>query len=118
MTKDIRGGKWVDSFNTGVMLIHPSTTEYKRLTGLLDDGMQFEQVMADQGFLNAVYKSDWHEIGFKNNANLALYRFQKKYWEDHDLDDIKIIHYTMQKPWKCKVNGPYGPICKLWVVAP
>ena len=115
VTKDIRARKWVETFNSGVLLLHPSTKEFDRLHKLLYSGIQFDFVMSDQGFLNEVYKDDWHEIGFVNNANLALYRFQRKFWDQHKLEDINIIHYTMQKPWKCKANGSYGPICKLWI---
>lgn len=117
VTKDIRARKWVDTFNSGVLLLHPDEKEYKRLIELLNSGLVFDYVMSDQGFLNEVYKDDWHEIGFLNNANLALYRFQREFWDQHNVSDINIIHYTMQKPWKCKPNGPYGPICKIWINA-
>jgi len=117
VTKDIRGGKWVETFNSGVMVLHPSLKEHERLVELLYSGLQFEFIMSDQGFLNEVYKDNWHEIGFVNNANLALYKFQRKFWDDHKLEDINVIHYTMQKPWKCRPKGPYGPICKLWINA-
>jgi len=114
VTKDIRGGKWVDTFNSGVMVLHPNLKEHKRLVELLYSGLQFEFVMSDQGFLNEVYKDNWHEIGFVNNANLAVYRFQRKYWDNYNLEDFNVIHYTMQKPWKCKRNGAYMPICNVW----
>lgn len=118
VTKDIRNRKWVDTFNSGVMLLHPSEKDYNYLMKLLmDKTFEFEYVMSDQGFLNAVYKDNWHEIGFIYNANLALYRFQRPFWDEHKLEDIRIIHYTMQKPWKCQANGPYGPICKIWIDA-
>ncbi|KAL7535397.1 hypothetical protein ACHAWF_005159 [Thalassiosira exigua] len=117
VTKDIRAKKWVDTFNSGVLLLHPSAGEYDRLHKLLYSGMEFEYIMSDQGFLNEVYKDDWKEIGFVNNANLALYRFQRAFWDEHKLEDINIVHYTMQKPWKCQPRGPYGPICKLWIDA-
>lgn len=118
VTKDIRNRKWVDTFNTGVMLLHPSEDVYNYLIKLvMDEKFEFEYIMSDQGFLNAVYKDDWHEIGFLNNANLALYRFKREFWDEHKLEDIKIIHYTMQKPWRCNANGPYGPICKVWIDA-
>ena len=117
VTKDIRAKKWVDTFNSGVMLLHPSQAEHERLVKLLRSGMKFEYVMSDQGFLNEVYKDNWHEIGFVNNANLALYRFQREFWDQHKLEDINVIHFTMQKPWKCQVKGAYGPICELWVNA-
>ena len=117
VTKDIRGGQWVETFNSGVMVLHPSMKEHKRLVDLLYSGLQFEFIMSDQGFFNEVYKDNWHEIGFVNNANLALYRFQRKFWDEHKLEDINVIHYTMSKPWHCKPKGPYGPICKLWINA-
>ena len=118
VTKDIRNKKWVETFNSGVMLLVPSLPEHKRLLGLLYSGMQWEFVMADQGFLNSVYGDDWHEIGFVYNANLALYRFQRAFWKAEGggqaLEKVAIIHYTMQKPWKCRSQGPYGAICDLY----
>jgi len=118
VTKDIRERKWVSTFNSGVLLLHPSLEEYKRLRDLLTSGIVFEYIMSDQGFLNEVYKNDWHEIGFVNNANLALYKFQRKFWDEHSLEQINVIHYTMKKPWKCKANdAAYGNICKIWVDA-
>jgi alpha-N-acetylglucosamine transferase len=117
VTKDIRGGKWVETFNSGVMVLHPTLKEHERLVELLYSGLQFEFIMSDQGFLNEVYKENWHEIGFVNNANLALYKFKREFWNEHKSEDINVIHYTMQKPWKCKPKGPYGPICTLWINA-
>lgn len=117
VTKDIRERKWVSGFNSGVLLLQPSTDEYKRLRDLLGSGIVFEYIMSDQGFLNVVYKDDWQEIGFVNNANLAVYRFDREFWDKHPLEQINVIHYTMAKPWKCKVRGPYGPICKVWIAA-
>jgi alpha-N-acetylglucosamine transferase len=117
VTKDIRNKKWVDTFNSGVMVLHPSQKEHDRLLTLLRSGMEFEYVMSDQGFLNAVYKENWHEIGFVNNANLALYRFQRDFWDQHKLEDINVIHYTMLKPWKCVLKGAYRPVCEIWINA-
>merc|ERR1740139_1370496 len=111
VTKDFRERKWVDSFNSGVLLLHPSINEYKRLRKLLISGIEFEYIMSDQGFLNVVYKDDWHEIGFVNNANLAVYRFDREFWDKYPLEQINAIH------WKCKASGPYGPICKVWIAA-
>lgn len=117
VTKDIRGGKWVETFNSGVLLLQPSEKEFQRIHTLLYSGIEFEYIMSDQGFLNEIYKDDWMEIGFVNNANLALYRFQRKFWDEHRIEDINIIHYTMSKPWNCSPQGSYGPICKLWLNA-
>jgi len=117
VTKDIRGGQWVETFNSGVLLLHPTTEEYNRLLKLLGSGMEFEYIMSDQGFLNEVYKDNWHEIGFLNNANLAVYTADREFWNSHKQEEINIIHYTMSKPWKCSPNGRYGPICLIWHTA-
>jgi len=115
VAKDIRNKVWVETFNSGVLLLHPRESEFERLVQLLRSGIEFEYIMSDQGFLNVVYKNDWHDIGFVNNANLALYRFQRKFWDQHQLSDINIIHYTMEKPWKCNSqDNRYGPICAVW----
>jgi hypothetical protein len=113
-----RSGKWVETFNSGVLLLHPSEKEYEQLIKLLRSGIEYEYSSSDQGFLNVVYKDDWHEIGFFNNANLAVYVKDRKTWDSYNIDDINIIHYTMKKPWKCGENGRYGPICKIWLDAP
>eukprot|EP00543_Licmophora_paradoxa_P005692 CAMPEP_0202449012 /NCGR_PEP_ID=MMETSP1360-20130828/7803_1 /ASSEMBLY_ACC=CAM_ASM_000848 /TAXON_ID=515479 /ORGANISM="Licmophora paradoxa, Strain CCMP2313" /LENGTH=204 /DNA_ID=CAMNT_0049066819 /DNA_START=1 /DNA_END=615 /DNA_ORIENTATION=- len=117
VTKDIRDKKWVKTFNSGVLLLEPSVKEFDRLIHLLRSGMEFDYVMSDQGFLNAVYGSNWHEIGFLNNANIALYKFQRQFWDKHSFQDINIIHYTMEKPWKCKPHSFYAPMCKVWLEA-
>lgn len=117
VTKDIRDKKWVDTFNSGVLLLHPDEEEYKRLIELLYSGIKYDFIMSDQGFLNEVYKDNWHEIGFVNNANTALYRFKRKFWDEHKPEDINIIHYTMKKPWKCKQNDQYKAPCDVWLNA-
>ena len=53
VTKDIREKKWVDTFNSGVMLIHPNKIEYKRLVDLLHSGLKFDFIMSDQGMINS-----------------------------------------------------------------
>jgi lipopolysaccharide biosynthesis glycosyltransferase len=91
--------------------------EHNRLVQLLYSDMVFDYIMSDQGFLNEVYKDNWHEIGFVNNANLALYAFKRDFWNQHKPEDINVIHFTMTKPWKCDRKGQYGPICALWIDA-
>ena len=96
VTKDIRNKQWVETFNSGVMVLHPSEKEHKRLVDLLYSGLEFDFVMSDQGFLNEVYKDNWHEIGFVNNANLALYKFKREFWDQHKVEDINVIHYMIR----------------------
>ena len=81
VTKDVMARKWVETFNSEVIVLHLTFKEHQRLIELLGSGLQFDFIMSDQGFLNEVYRTDWHEIGFVNNANLALYAFQREFWD-------------------------------------
>ena len=110
--RDIRNSVWQEGFNMGVFMIQPNASEFKRLLILKDDKkFHFEVVMAEQGFLNAVYRDMWGDIGFVNNANLAAYVQDRKLWDSFD-GQINVIHYTMEKPWNCGYE--YASVCRLW----
>jgi lipopolysaccharide biosynthesis glycosyltransferase len=111
--RDLRNFVWQETFNMGVFMIKPSATEFKRMVELKDgESIQFETAMSEQGFLNEVYKNQWGNIGFRNNANLAAYTQQRNFWDEKEAAGLNVIHYTMEKPWGC---GPqYAKICSLW----
>ena len=110
--QDFRDESWVDTFNMGVFIVKPNLSEYQRLIQLKDNpDFKYEAIMSEQGFLNEVYKNKWLDIGFKNNANLALFAYLPTYWHKHELS-INIIHFTMSKPWSC--TRRYKAICELW----
>jgi alpha-N-acetylglucosamine transferase len=112
VTKDIRAGLWQETFNMGVFSIKPNRTEFKRLVDLKNDfNFKFETTMSEQGFLNEVFKNQWFEFGFENNANLAVYSQQRNYWNEHE-SKINVIHYTMNKPWAC--SNEYMAVCNIW----
>ena len=67
--------------------------------------------MSEQGFLNVAYKDLWYEIGFENNANLAVYSQKRDFW-DAKIDFITVIHFTMEKPWAC--SDTYKEPCEFW----
>lgn len=111
-TRDIMAGKWQSGFNLGVFSIIPNRTEYERLLYFKDDeSFEFQTDMAEQGFLNVLYKNQWYDFGFENNANLAAYSQLRNFWRNRERD-INVIHYTMNKPWAC--TSEYKEICDLW----
>ena len=115
-TRDIRDGRWADTFNLGVFVIRPSSSEFLRLMRDKDDKLVvFEELMSEQGFLNAVYHGQWGEIGFRNNANLGVYTDDRQYWGKHEAG-INVIHFTMSKPWEC--SSPYEAVCEMWKNGP
>lgn len=115
VTRDIRDGRWQQTFNMGVFVIQPNQREFERLIKLKDEfNFKYEDKMAEQGFLNEVYKSpnDWYDIGFEYNANLAAYTDYWSVWKKYE-KDIRVIHFTMTKPWNCWFS--YQKICDLWI---
>jgi len=111
-TMDLRETGWQKAFNMGVFLVKPNQTEFKRLIKLKNDSnFQYEMIMSEQGFLNVVYRNLWYEIGFENNANLAVYTAKRDFW-DGKANFINIIHYTIEKPWAC--SDVYKAPCDFW----
>ena len=115
--RDFRRGRFVDSFNMGVAVLRPNRTELVRLLELLhSDAVSYEHVMSEQGFLNAVYKDEWCDLGFTKNANLAVYwaaehgKSQQAMWRS---TPIQVVHFTMSKPWACA--PVYREVCKMWL---
>ena len=111
VAKDISAGKWCPGFNMGVFVIQPSAEEFARLMRLKESGLQYDTMMSEQGFLNAVYKDAWGDIGFVNNANLAAYVQDRPTWDAAGQHNV--IHYTMWKPFHGD-NPEYAAPIALW----
>ena len=113
--RDYQSGDWRPGFNMGVFLVHPNRREYTRLKRLQKFGLvPFQTSMTEQGFLNVVYRNTWVHLPFEYNANLAIYAQDRAYW-DENMATVRIIHYTMSKPWACDTH--YAPICAIWLRA-
>lgn len=112
VARDFGDGLWRTTFNMGVFVIRPNSSEYSRLLSLQQDSsIVFETTMCEQGFLNVIYKDSWEDLGFQNNANLAVYSQNRTYWDEHQ-SSIHIVHYTMNKPWDC--SDEYRVPCSWW----
>ena len=113
--RDYARSQWRQGFNMGVFVVRPDLLEYARLKRLQKFGViAFETAMAEQGFLNVVYRDIWEELPFAYNANLAIYAQDREYW-DNNINIVRIIHYTMTKPWACDAH--YAPVCAIWLHA-
>ena len=113
--RDYAAGQWRQGFNMGVFVVRPDRLEFARLKRLQKFGViAFETAMAEQGFLNVVYRDTWVELPFAYNANLAIYAQDRAYW-DKNIATVHIIHYTMTKPWACDAH--YAPVCAIWLHA-
>jgi hypothetical protein len=102
VTKDIRNRKWVGTFNSGVMLLHPSQETYSHLMKLImDEHFIFDYIMSVQGFFNAVYKDDWNELP-QNNKITGVHMDPTTIWCPHcklylTMECVKAKNYIMRK---------------------
>lgn len=113
-----------EAFNMGVFVIHPERHEYERLLKLQrDPSMHYDVSWAEQGFLNAVYKDKWYDLGFANNALTWVSWQNHAYWTSQ-YAHFNVIHFGGLKPWACFPDiftewliapaAYYTEICKVW----
>lgn len=94
-----------DRFNSGVMVIEPSHELFGKLQAWLAASPTYDG--GDQGVLNA-YWPDWWSMSVEHRleARYNMHHFVFQFMASHPsvrrqfLDEIKIVHYTLQKPWK------------------
>ena len=117
-----------EAFNMGVFVIHPAEREYHRLMKLQrDPAVYFDARWAEQGFLNAVYKDNWYDLGFPNNALTWVSWQNHAYWKAQ-YAHFNVVHFGGLKPWACFPDiitewllAPsvyYVPICREWMDMP
>eukprot|EP01062_Namystynia_karyoxenos_P025152 TRINITY_DN19871_c0_g1_i1.p1 TRINITY_DN19871_c0_g1~~TRINITY_DN19871_c0_g1_i1.p1 ORF type:complete len:353 (+),score=132.98 TRINITY_DN19871_c0_g1_i1:73-1059(+) len=107
-------GGWLDTFNMGVFVVHPNKKEHERMMSYHrgDLPLQYDKFWSEQAFLNALYRNQWHDIGWEHNANLVLWEENRGFWARRE-GNLRIVHYTMKKPWK-GCDKLYLPICDWW----
>ncbi|KAK9387329.1 nucleotide-diphospho-sugar transferase [Lipomyces mesembrius] len=89
---------WPDVFNSGVIVLTPSHSDFLGLYALADSGESFDG--GDQGLLNAYFGSSWTRLPFLYNVTPttgyqyapAFYKFSR---------DVKVVHFIgTPKPWQ------------------
>jgi glycogenin glucosyltransferase len=109
-----------DKFNAGVLVVHPSLGEFRRLQGLVGETPSYDG--GDTGFLNAVF-SDWytrgaaHRLPYGDNAQRILHWFTASkapgYWSA--VLPLRIVHYSSSpKPWQGEGATKKGELEMMW----
>jgi glycogenin len=93
-----------DCFNSGVMVLEPSTEIYQNLLDLAIQGTSFDG--GDQGLLNIYFKS-FHRLSFMYNVELyrtyRLYMPAMKYY----MEKLTVVHFIgNDKPWDLRGQKP------------
>lgn len=90
--------------NGGLVSIRPVQQEFFRLMMLRLTKYDYPLDHAEQGFLSSVYKGQWLALDWVYNAHLLLYYTSPDMWRKRE-HSIKIIHYTIIKPWGLEFRG-------------
>ena len=93
-----------DHFNSGVMVLDPSNETFASMLRRLPEVGSYDG--GDQGFLNEII--DWYALPPAHRLPAAYNtpQFIFQFVADHPLlrskilDAVKIVHYTVQKPWR------------------
>jgi hypothetical protein len=109
--RQVLRGFYADRFQGGVLALTPNSEHYTDLLAK-KDVLECRSDPSDQGFLNEYYKDKWNRLSPIYNATRRVYMSARKIWEEMK-DDIRVIHYTLEEPWKKPVKG-CEEIEKLW----
>ena len=95
-------------FNAGVLLFHPSTKVFEDMVSKLET-TKFRLKDAEQSYLNHYFGAEAVRLPYAYGGNLALRERSPEMWEGIQAD-MRIIHYTINKPFNARMKCP-GGIC-------
>ena len=91
-------------FNAGVLFIRPNTAVFEDMLEKMETAV-YPPAMAEQAFLNVYFGPQVARLPYAYNANLAIKTRNAMLWEKMQ-DDMRIVHYTLQKPFPKYGLGP------------
>jgi glycogenin glucosyltransferase len=99
-----------DRFNSGVLVVDPSPALFEEVYARLAQLGSYDG--GDQGFLNE-YFSGWyaapvaHRLPAGYNMHHFIFQFMLSHasLRDRVLEEAKIIHFTLQKPWMGRMSS-------------
>lgn len=106
-----------DQFNSGAMVLAPSRETFAGMLEVLASTPSYDG--GDQGFLNRFF-SNWytlpsaHRLPAEYNMHHFVYQFLVSHPSlyQHFADRVRIVHYTLQKPWQRRMMLSGG--ASLW----
>ncbi|KAK9766141.1 hypothetical protein K7432_004994 [Basidiobolus ranarum] len=106
-----------DYFNSGLLVLTPSQNLFQRMVRELEKTQNLNRyTFPDQDFLNEIFRNNWIPLPYIYNALKPMKYCHSNIWS---LEDIKNIHYILEKPWdidlsNLKESGPFDDLYKLW----
>jgi inositol phosphorylceramide glucuronosyltransferase 1 len=90
-------------FNAGMLSLHPNTSTFESVRTRISDA-RYPAKEAEQAFLNLYFGADVVRLPYFYNANLAIRERSPALW-DAIRNDIRIVHYTVPKPFPKNGKG-------------
>ena len=99
--------------NGGLQVVAPSKAVYDLIINHLTTGAVADYEFADQSLLGDLFSGRWLTLPYTYNALKTLRAIHKEIWRD---DEVKNVHYILDKPWDGK-EGSSPDTHKWWVKA-
>ncbi|KAI5864344.1 glycosyltransferase family 8 protein [Durotheca rogersii] len=94
--------------NSGTVILRPSETEYGALIDAMNTHPDVPRMLFfDQDLLAIVYRGRWKPLPYTYNALKPMRHCHAELWRD---DNVKILHYILNKPWKSRTYDRADPI--------
>lgn len=86
--------------NSGTVVLSPSQDDYDKLIHTMNTHPAVpDMIFYDQDLLPIVYDEKWLPLPYIYNGLKTLRGCHSDLWKD---EDVKILHYILQKPWKTR----------------
>ncbi|KTW27804.1 hypothetical protein T552_02243 [Pneumocystis carinii B80] len=88
-----------EMMNSGLVVLNPNPEEFSKIFEHVKNYDKYPLSMlsfAEQSLLSSLYKGKWTPLPYIYNALKTLRTVHKELWNN---DDVKIVHYILNKPW-------------------
>ncbi|EMR08293.1 hypothetical protein PNEG_03138 [Pneumocystis murina B123] len=89
----------IKMLNSGLVVLNPNPEEFAIILDHVRNCEKYPLSMlnfAEQSLLSCLYEEKWMPLPYIYNALKTLRTVHEKLWND---DDVKILHYILDKPW-------------------
>ena len=110
---DLRDGRVGNTFNAGMMSVHPSLKMFEKIFSRINDTDSYQHDEAEQGLLNAMYNHQVLLLPRQFNLMVDFFYLDnlRGTW-DSVYETASILHYTLRKPFD--YSGENDSVLQLW----
>ncbi|QSL65903.1 hypothetical protein MERGE_003040 [Pneumocystis wakefieldiae] len=95
----------IKMLNSGLIVLNPNPEEFGIIFDHVMNCEKYPQSIfnfAEQSLLSRLYEEKWMPLPYIYNALKTLRTVHEKLWDDND---VKIVHYILNKPWHDKSDN-------------